>query len=368
MNFNINRDEVLGVILADIKDKDKLKKLTNLNEGSKWMLVINACVWAIVYFVNKALAAIYDAMFIDNADRYALVRHMKDVGLTVKGQEKATSYVRIGSSTLPASKRPIPQGAYVKTESGLAYELLEGGFIDATTPADTRGKYTIRLAVRAALPGSAYNVPVDAINTIETSMDGIDVVYNPEAISSGRDVEDTEDMRARTKAAKKSPGRGTMTWFKTETEKFAGVKQALVVPRYNGRGTVGIIVIGSGVVEDTLLTSINNYFAQDELDPAGAYYVSAFRPQYFIQDYTIKVWYDPAKGVPPDTELNNAMSDYYATLAPGQKQVLTVIQTHLLWLGLKDVQILSPADNVIVPSTHLSALGTITWQKEEWVG
>jgi uncharacterized phage protein gp47/JayE len=369
MNFNINQDEVRGIILKEIKDNDKLKKLTNLNEGSRWMLVINACVWAIVYFIQRVMSAIYDAMFLESADRYALIRYMRDEGLSIKGEDYATGYVRIGSSSLPTERKDIAQGSFVKTESGYSYETLSGGYIDNTTPVDTRGKYTILLPIKATLRGGKYNVQADAVNTFESSIDGIDAVYNPEAISGGQDEEETEDIRSRLKDAKKDPGRGTMTWFKSEAEKFTGVERVIVIPRYSGRGTVGLLIIGTGgLVEDALIQSMSDFFNNDDIDPAGAYYVSPFRPQYFYQDYSVTVWYDPAKGEPSDSSLNSAMSDYLKTLSPGGTQVLTVAESNILQSGLKDVKITSPVQNVTVPDFKISALGNITWTKEVWNG
>lgn len=369
MNFSISQDEVKGAILKKISEDDKLKKLTNLNEGSRWMLIINACVWAIVYFIQKVMSAIYDAIFIDSSDRYALIRKMKDEGGTIKGEEYASGIVRIGSSTLPTERRDIAQGSFVRTESGYSYEVVSGGYIDGSTSADSRGKYTVSLEVKAALPGEKYNVQADAINQLETSIDGINVVYNPADITGGQDIESTESIRSRLKDAKKDPGRGTMSWFKSQAETFSGVSRAIVIPRYSGRGTVGILILGpGGVVEDSLLVQLSNYFNSEDLDPAGAYYVIPVRAQYFYQDYTIKVWYDPAVGAPSDSELNAAMSTYYSILSPGQKQVLSVAKSYILQAGMKDVDIISPTENVAVPDYKLSALGNITWQKEAWNG
>lgn len=369
MNFSISQDEVRGLILKKIKEDDKLKKLRNLNSGSRWMLVINACVWAIVYFIQRIMSTIYDSIFIESSDRYTLIRKMRDEGLSIKGEEYASGIVRIGSATAPTGRIDIPQGAYVKTESGYSYEIITGGYIDNLTAPDTRGKYTIPLEIKSALPGEKYNVPIDVVSQLETSIDGINVIYNPSAIEGGQDIESTESIRNRLKDAKKDPGRGTMTWFKSEAEKFTGVSRAVVIPRYSGRGTVGLLIIGpGGVVEDSLLTSLSEYFNNDDLDPAGAYYVVPVRPQYFYQTYTIKVFYDPAKGTPTDEELDAVMSAYFSSLAPGEKHILSVIGASLLQSGMKDVEIISPVENVEVTDYKLSALGDITWQKEAWNG
>jgi len=369
MNFNIDQNEVRAIILAKIKEDDKLRKLTNLNAGSKWMLIINACVWAIVYYVQRVMSSIYDAIFIDSSDRYSLIRKMNDEGMSIKGEEYAAGVVRIGSSTAPLARIDIPQGSYVKTESGYSYELLEGGYIDGSTIVDSRGFYTIPLKIKAAMAGLKYNVQSDAINQLETSIDGIDIIYNPNSIAGGQDVEDTESIRNRLIDAKKDPGRGTMTWFKSHAESFPGVSKAIVVPRYAGRGTIGLIIIGAGgIVENSLLQNLSEFFNNDETDPAGAYYVVPFSAQYFSQDYTIKIWYDPAKGIPTDINLNRAVEHYLSSLAPGQKQVLSVIESYVLQTGVKDVKVISPNENIDVPDYRLSIPGNITWLKEAWNG
>ena len=369
MNFNISQDEVRGAILAKIKEDDKLKKLTNLNAGSRWMLIINACVWAIVYFIQRVMSAIYDAIFIDSSDRYSLIRKMHDEGMGIKGEEFAAGIVRIGSSTAPLARVDIPQGSFVKTESGYSYEIIKGGYIDASTIADLRGSYTIPLEAKAAMPGTKYNVQADVINQLETSINEIDIVYNPLAITGGQDVEDTESIRNRLIDAKKDPGRGTMTWFKYRAESFPGVSRAIVIPRYAGRGTIGLSIVGTGgVVETSLLQNLEEYFNNDENDPAGAYYVIPLEAQYFSHNYTIKVWYDPAKGIPADVDLNAAIATYFSTLAPGSKQVLSVLESYILQTGIKDVKVISPTENVEVPDFKMSTLGNITWIKEAWNG
>ncbi|MCL2154033.1 MAG: baseplate J/gp47 family protein [Leptospirales bacterium] len=369
MNFNIDQNEVRGVILAKIKEDDKLKKLTNLNAGSKWMLIINASVWAIVYFIQRVMSSIYDAIFIDSSDRYSLIRKMNDEGMSIKGEEYAAGIVRIGSSTLPLTRIDIPQGAFVKTESGYSYEILEGGYIDGSTIIDSKGSYTIPLKIKAAMSGLKYNVQSDAINQLETSIDEIDVIYNPNPITGGQDIEDTESIRNRLIDAKKDPGRGTMTWFKSHAESFQGVSKAIVIPRYAGRGTVGLLITGvGGIVENSLLQDLSEYFNNDENDPAGAYYVIPVAAQYFVCDYIIKIWYDSAQGIPADADLRNAVERYFATLSPGQKQVLSVIESYILQTGVKDVKIISPDANVDVSDYKFSMLGNTTWHKEVWNG
>ncbi|TAL31596.1 MAG: hypothetical protein EPN93_17525 [Spirochaetes bacterium] len=377
MNFNVSYDAVRAKILQEIIGDEKLKSLraskddlTNLNPPSKWLRIVNAVARAIAHFIADILANIYDSIFPQTSDKYALARHLAEEGLFLKSATKAEGSIRIGSSTLPTRRVDIPQGVLPKTpgDKSLVFETLESGYIDQNTPADMNGKYTVALTMRALATGPAYNVNANTVTDLETSIDGIDVIYNPDYIGGGADEESVESARQRLIDAKKVLSRGTMSWFKSEAEKISGVHQAIVVPRHQGRGTVGILVVGEGgPAPDAVLQAVRDRFNTDEEDPAGAYNVIVGRPENFIQDYTIKVWYSSQYGVPTDVDLNTVLADYLLDLSPGQDQVLAIIESRLIAFGMKDAKVLSPAANIVVPGSMISVLGTITWVKEVWV-
>ncbi len=375
MNFNVSFDEVQAKIIQEIVGDDKLKSLkipkdlTNLNPPSKWLRIVNAVARVVVHFISDILGNIYDSIFPQTSDRYALARHLAEEGLSLKSATKAEGPVWIGSSTKPTKRIDIPQGALPRTagDNGLVFELIEGGYIDQDTPQDANGNYTIALIMRALDTGAAYNVPAHSVTELESSIDGIDVIDNPSQIGGGADDESIESARQRMLDAKKVLSRGTMSWFKSETESIEGVHQAIIVPRYAGRGTVGILVVGEGgPAPESVLDAVSDYFNTDEQDPAGAYHVVVDRPVNFAQDYTIKVWYSSITGPPSDDDLNAVLADYLGGLSPGQDQVLSVIESRLIAFGMKDARVISPSSNVVVPGSMISVPGTVSWIKEVW--
>ncbi len=369
MKITITPEEIQGEILKDIHENDKLKKLTNLNPHSVWMLMVNAVGRVFSFFANRIISYVFDAIFPLTCDRYTLARHLAEEGLEFKNSEKSRVYLRIGCLSKPDMRYDIPQGTVVKTtgENGRAFEIITGGYVDQTTEQDYKGLYTIEVKAEAVLEGSIYNVAAETVTEFESSLDGIDVVFNPEESFGGADEETDEDARKRLIDAKQVKSRGIKTWFKVETEKLEGVRQAIVLPRYGGRGTVGILALGfGGHVSDETLQAIESRFNTDEEDPAGAFHVIAGRPKEFIQNYEVTVWYKKNTSPPFDTELNEVLINYIQNLAMGETQVLTVIAARLLGLGLMDVHISVPSGNVIVPWDALSKPGTVIWNKAEY--
>jgi uncharacterized phage protein gp47/JayE len=371
MKISVTQDEIKAKIISAVESDDKLKKLTNLNSNSRWMLIINAVTKAMFYFINGILAYLYASIFPQSSDRYSLARHLESEGLSFKEATKATSVICIGSTSVPEIIRQIPQGSIVKTKSSdpKCYIIDDGGVITPQTVKDSRGFYTTSLSVTAIDTGSDYNVPADAIVELESSIDGIDVLYNPSAATGGSDDESESAAFVRLVDAKNAKSRGSKTWYKSEAESILGVKQAIVVPRYSGRGTVGIIIIGyGGQAAQSVLDAVSSHFNTDENDPASGAHVVVALPSTWTQNYTISIWYDSSKGSPTDEELTAALAEYIANLGVGEDHVLSAIETMLMnKFSLKDVKIISPSDNITVPSDMLSSLGSAAWIKQVWV-
>ncbi len=369
MKTTVTHDEVRATIITAATADDKLKRLSNLNSNSVWMRIVNGLSFAVTHFINEIVKNVFDSIWPDSSDRYALARHLAEEGLTFKEPSFATVTVRVGASELPDEAKPIPQGALVKTpgEDGFIFDLLEAGAITPDTTIDDNETYTVPLLARAIQTGPGHNVPAMTITVVETDIDGIDVCYNLSAATGGADEESLEAARSRLKDKREGVAIGTMAWFKSEAETIAGVQQAIIIPRYDGRGTVGILVVGiGGPASEEVLDAVEDHFNNDALDPAGAFHVIAALPSPYVQNMTIDVWFDPEVGEPTDEFLEAIVNGYFTRLPAGGDIILSVIEAGLIAGGMKDAKITAPSANVTVPSDQVAVLGTVTWTKEEF--
>lgn len=369
MKISVTHDEVRAPIITAAAADDKLKRLSNLNSNSVWMKIVNAIAFVVTYLVNQVFKEIFDSIWSATAGRYALARHLGEEGLSFKEPSFATTTIRIGASAAPTGRKDIPQGAIVKTpgETGFNFELLDAAFIDESTPEDDEGYFTVPVLVRAIATGPEYNVQASTITVVDTEIDGVDVCYNPNAATGGADEETLEAARLRLKDKREGIAIGTMAWFKSEAETLAGVQQCIVVPRYNGRGTVGLLIVGiGGPASSEVLTAVEEHFNQDALDPAGAFHVTAALPTPYVQNIVGEVWYDPELGAPTDEALDAAINAYLTRLPTGGDIIKSVMESNLIALGLKDAKLTTPANNVTIPSDQVAVMGTTTWTKTEY--
>lgn len=361
----IQPEEFQAEVIKDIKAHDRLKKLTNMNEHSRWFMIVCAVSRVACDFINTKLLYVYDSIFPFSSDRYNLSRHAGTEGIELKDAEKAFTTVRIGSSALPTEELPIEQGHIVTTESGKAFELVETGKVTPETPVDTKGYYTTVLQVRALETGSSYNVPAESITKFETAPYGIDIVYNPEQVSGGSDDESNESVLERLSLAKQAVKRGSISWFKSETEKLETIQRAVVIPRYAGLGTVGIICIGfSGDVSDETLQEVESLFNLTDEDPAEAYRVVALRPEKFIQDFTITVWYDPDLDTPSDETLQDVLQAYIDELEIGETIIPRAIEARYMNAGMLDCAVTLPSEVISVAENNIVVCGSVSFVKE----
>lgn len=370
MKISVTHDEARAQIITAAAADDKLKRLSNLNSNSVWMKIVNAVSFVITFLVNQVLKEIFDSIWPATSGRYALARHLGEEGMAFKEPSFADVTIRIGSKTAPTGTVPIPQGALVKTpgEAGFNFELLEAAFIDETTEEDDEGYFTVAVPARAIATGPEYNVQAGTISVIETEIEGIDVCYNPAAATGGDNEETLDSARTRLKDKREGIAIGTMAWFKSEAESLAGVQQCIVVPRYNGRGTVGLLIVGiGGPASLEVLAAVEDHFNQDALDPAGAFHVTAALPTPYVQNIVAEVWFDSELGEPADEALDAAINAYLTRLPTGGDIIRSVMESNLIALGLKDAKITTPANNVTVPSDQVAVLGTTTWTKTEFV-
>lgn len=142
-----------------------------------------------------------------------------------------------------------------------------------TTLDDINSTGVIELPATAVEASAATNIGKRKIELLETTLDGIAKVTNPDIFSLGTDTESDDDYRARLLLSlKEVPGAGTDQDYEVWALSIASVEGATVIPEWeeifgypNGPGTVKVQVSGTnssqlnaGVVEE-----VRQYIAGD---------------------------------------------------------------------------------------------------------
>ncbi len=230
---------------------------------------------------------------------------------------------------------------------------------------DSRGYYTVSLPIVSLNEGSIYNVIPDTITQLVHDIPGIDIVYNEEPTSGGRNKETIEEVRERIHKHDVALQQGTKAWFEAKTLEFEFVSKVLVVPRYVGMGTVGIAFLTqNGIPTTEEKQIIQDYFNSENINPAGAWHVVIFDIDIFTWNATIKVYYEDRE--PDDVELLNALNSYFATLTLGEDIIEDQIKSSLIVnTSVKKVDILEH-NGFVVSQYAFPVLGTITFLKVQY--
>lgn len=117
---------------------------------------------------------------------------------------------------------------------------------------ETKDKYTIEedgtveIQVTAIEAGTAGNVPAGTVSLMMTPIKGITAINNPDPIIGGTKEESDDELRGRIDeidAANEASFVGSDVDYVRWTEEVPGVGTALVMPEWEGPGTVKVVVI-----------------------------------------------------------------------------------------------------------------------------
>jgi uncharacterized phage protein gp47/JayE len=153
-------------------------------------------------------------------------------GLTRKPATKAKGYVHVkGTAGTMVAKNTI-----FTTMNGIQYVTTEEAVVGDEGEA--------LIPVEAVEPGAAGNVPAHAIVVIPVSLTGISEVTNPAPTEGGTDQESDADLLKRLLFKVRNPATsGNANHYKQWALEVPGVGDAIVIPLWNGPGTVKIVLL-----------------------------------------------------------------------------------------------------------------------------
>ncbi len=234
-------------MLADMKERN----VSNLDtsEGSFVDAVLRPVAFCLAAW-NFDLAALAKQISPDTATGQYLENQAKDFGIERKPGTKATALVTFSG----ADGITVPKGTAVQTRNGLVF------FTDADT---TLSAGTATVGVTSEFPGDVCNVAENAICVMQ-SLTTVAITAST-AAEGGTDVETDEELRQRLNSVRsRVPASCNEAQYEAWAMEVDGVGKARVLGRWNGPGTVKIVLVNEDMraAEESTVQAV-----QMHLDP-----------------------------------------------------------------------------------------------------
>jgi uncharacterized phage protein gp47/JayE len=242
--------------------------LVDLTVGSILRSLVEANAFIVLWLQGLILQVIARARAATSTDD-DLDSWMADFGVTRLAASAATGLVSFARFT-NTQQATIPVGTSVQTSDGTQKYLV---YADTTNPAYSSslsayiiaaGVSSINVPVQAVTAGTGANALAAQINTLTSSIPGVDTVSNPSAFTNGVDEETDAALRVRfqnyiaglSKATKAAVGYAVssvqqgLSYTLTENYQYGGTAQ---------QGYFYVVVDdGTGSPTSTLLSSVAN--------------------------------------------------------------------------------------------------------------
>lgn len=315
----------------------------------------------------------------------------------------ATGIVRFYAQTAPDPSAPvtISMGTQVQanptdTDPPVTFQTTQDANLVYNSPTElgnvtingvsVTGWYYVDIPVVCTQAGTIGNVGANAITTMIGAPPGIDAVNNGTEFTTGQEEENLAQQKARFQLFVQSRTRGTIDSIQAAAESAevldatgTFIQERTITAIVNdGVGTFDVYLWnGVGAASQALLDAtkqiIDGYVDSDGnvvpgYKPAGIpYNVYSVNVQsvpisltitplngYAVTDDDVALGNDDVR-----TAITNAVSSYFATLAPGQTMILSAIEAAIKQVeGVYDVQITDPTGNITADTTTMLVLQT----------
>ena len=299
-----------------------------------------------------------DQLFVDTAEREALIRRAKPYGITPVEASFATGNVTITGT----DGFSVLAGTVLKLDAATVYTVKTGATISGGTG---------MIVVTAVLAGAASNLAAGTTLTFESTVPGVNssATVAVGGIADGVDEESTEQFRARFRLRLQEPPQGGADqdyeqWVLAAVG--AGATRVWVFPNELGRGTVVVRFVNdnaSPIFPDAGAVAAAQAAVDDQRPITAEATVVA--PTELAVAFTIHLT--------PDTGDTRAavtaeLTDLFAEVGePGDgagrgKVLLSRIRTAIgVAAGKTDYTLTSPSADVVPGKGQLPTVGTITW-------
>lgn len=157
-------------------------------------------------------------------------------GITRKSGTRATGVLRFRIDRALEEDLPISAGTVCATPGLVRFVTTKDGAILA-------GELYTDIEAQAESVGTSGNAGAETITVLTRAPEGVVGVLNPRAFTGGSGTEDDESLRLRVlDSFIRLPNGANAAFYELRALSHAGVEAAVVIPRMNGIGTVGVVI------------------------------------------------------------------------------------------------------------------------------
>lgn len=297
--------------------------------------------------------------FPQTAEGEFLDRHAQIRGLERRGAAKSKGKLRFYISRELTYDVPIPRGLTCTTMAGTDFVTTEDGVI-------TAGELYTDIPAEAASPGSHGNVRSGVIVSMALPPAGVEGCVNPNAFSGGMDGESDASLRSRIlETYKHLPNGANAAYYEKLVMADEDVLAVKVLPRYQGVGTVGVVVTPVPEADgDELVARLK---AMLEKEREIAVMVTVMQPTQVTVNVTMTL--EISQGWTYErvaASVRKAVESAFDGTMIGQDLLLRRLYECLADVeGLENYSITAPAADVTIEDTQLPVLGTLMMSEKE---
>lgn len=280
--------------------------------------------------------------------------HAQLRNITRKNGLRAQGILRFRVEEALEEDLPIPAGTVCTTAGLVRFVTKTAGTIPAGQPyAD--------VAAEAESAGTAGNAAAGSVTLMPIAPTGVSGVTNPAAFTGGRSSETDEELRERVMNSYAGLSNGANAAFYEERAlAHEGVAKAAVLPRWQGIGTVGVVVATTdGEPDEELLEEI-----RDDLDSVReiAVDVTVMAPTEQTVNVTVELL--PQDGIPfaaASAAVQTAIQSFFNGNLLGKDVYRAALGDAIYRTGkVRSYEILAPAEDILTDGPTLPRLGTLT--------
>ncbi len=275
-------------------------------------------------------------------------------GITRKAGTRASGILRFKIDQALEDNLPISAGTVCTTAGLVRFVTTHDGEIAA-------GGLYADIPAEAESVGASGNVGAETITVLTRAPEGVSGVLNPRAFTGGSGAESDDDLRARVlDSFIRLPNGANAAFYELRALSHKGVDAAVVIPRMNGIGTVGVVIAApEGEPSQALLQQV-----QADLDAVReiAVDVTVLAPE--IETVPVSAQLLPKTGVRFETAkiaAEKAVKALFTGALLGKNLYRSAISSAIFATGLvENVALLQPQADIPAAAKTLCRLGALT--------
>ena len=275
-------------------------------------------------------------------------------GISRKAGTKAKGVLRFRIDRALEEELPVLKGTVCATAGLVRFVTTQDGAIEV-------GELYADIPAEAESVGASGNAGAETVTILTKAPEGVAGVLNPRPFTGGSGTEDDESLRLRVlDSFIRLPNGANAAFYELRALSHAGVEAAVVIPRMNGIGTVGVVIAApEGTPPESLLQEV-----QADLDAVReiAVDVTVMAPEIKTVAVTAKIM--PKAGVSFEeakAAAEKAVKGCFTGALLGKSLYKAAILSAIFATGkVANVTLTKPVSDAAGTAKTLCRLGTLT--------